>query len=242
MLTRLLVLLVVLVVLAVGADRLGAVLAARSVAEGLTSSQRLTGPATVSFPDIPFLTQAVAGRYDRVDVTLQGVPVTNGLVVDRIDTTLHGVTAPAGPMLRGQLTQLPVERGEAVAFVSFTSLADAARRTIGAGALGVQLTSLDLGRAAADRVAVGTAIRTPLGTFALRGQAQLTVKGGVVGVRLLPESLTGVPAALRSRVAALLDLTALAPPLPFGFRATSVAVEGAGLRLRATGTRLSLPA
>jgi DUF2993 family protein len=227
----------VLLLLLVVADRVGARLAAGAVADGVTTSQRLARPASVSFPDVPFLTQAVRGSYDTVDVTMEGVPTPSGLVVDRIDATLHGVDAPVGPLLGGGLDSLPVERGEAVAFVSFPSLQAAARRT-----LGTQVESLAMSRAAADRVTLSGKVRTALGTFTVRGQAQLSVARGAVAVRLLPRTISGVPSFVRSQLPGLIDLSSLVPPLPFGFRATSVAVEAEGLRLRASGTGIRLPA
>jgi hypothetical protein len=237
-LTRLIVALIVLFVLAIAADRVGAVLAARSVADGLTTSQGLSRPASVSFPDVPFLPQAVRGRYDTVEVTLEGLKLPDGLVVDRVDATLHGVSAPAGPLLRGQLEELPVDSGEAVAFVSFDALEAAAR-----GRLGSVVSGLNLGQATVPgRVTISATARPALGGLTLRGQAQLSVSRGVVGVKLLPETLAGVPVGLRSQVAGLLDLTALAPALPFGFRASGVTVEPSGLRLTASGTKLAVPA
>jgi LmeA-like phospholipid-binding len=226
----------VLLLLVAVMDRVGARLAGGAVADGLTTSQRLSRPATVSFPDVPFLTQALRGRYDTVEVTMEGLPAGSGLVVDRIDATLHGVSAPAGALVRGELDTLPVQRGEAVAFVSFGSLRAAARKE-----LGRQVESLTMGRAAADRVTIAATVRTAFGTFGVRGQAQLSVSRGSVAVRLLPRTISGVPSIVRSQLPGLIDLSSLVPPLPFGFRATGVTVEAGGLRLTAAGTGLVLP-
>jgi hypothetical protein len=236
-LTRLILLLVVVAVLAVAADRVSAYVAARSVAQGLTSSQQLSRPATVSFRGIPFLTQALRGRYDTVDITMEGLPTASGLVVDRIDATLHGVSAPPDLLLRDRLTALPVEQAAAVVVVSFTSLELSARRV-----RGTQLVSLVLARAAANRVVITAALVTPLGRFAVRGQAELSVSRGTVAVRLLPHTLaiTGVGSLLPSQVANLVNLTTLVPKLPFGFRATAVSVDDTGLRLQAAGSALSM--
>lgn len=236
-LVRLGIVLSVILVLLVVVDRLGAFLAERAVAGRLTSSEGLARPASVDFTDVPFLTQALRGRYTTVEVTLEGMPTPAGVTVDRIDATLHGVTAPTGSLLRGEWRHLVVDRAEASAVASFATLQDAARRTVGA-----QLTSLRLARAGADRVAVTARAATSLGTFTIRGQARVATDGGRVTVRLLPETVSGVPSALRDRVTALVDLAWLAPPLPFGFRATAVTVEPSGLRVAATGSKLSIPA
>ena len=236
-LTRLVVVLVVLLVILIAADRVGVVLASRAVGQGLTTSERLTAPASVSFPDIPFLTQAAAGRYGTVDVTMEGLPTTAGVVIDRVDATLHGVSAPTSALLRGQVRSLAVDQGDAVAFVSFHNLELAGRQK-----LGNAVQNLVLGQATSgNRVALSASVRSLIGTVTVRGQVELAVTKGQVTVRLLPQTLTGIPVALRTQVANLVDLTALAPALPFGLRVSAVTVEPSGLRVHASGTTMTIP-
>jgi LmeA-like phospholipid-binding len=243
--TRLLFAAVVLVVLAVAADRIGAYVAGRTVAGDLTSSQRLSRPASVTFAGIPFLTQAIGGRYGTVDLTMEGYHTPSGLVIDRIDATLHGVSAPTGPLLQGRLSRLPVDNAQAVAFVSFPSLESSAT-TLAASAsartLGSQVVSLTLGGAASNQVVIDAVVSTPLGRYTVHGRAQLAVAHGVVTVRLLPETITGVPPMLRAQAAGMVNLSTLVPPLPFGLRATGVIVDPTGLRVEANGSSLSVPA
>jgi hypothetical protein len=236
-LIRLMVLVVVLLVLVVIADRVGAALAARTVADRLTRSESLGRAAAVSFPDVPFLTQAARGRYSTVHVTLEELPTTAGVVVDRIDATLHEVAAPTGPLLRGQVRSLQVERGEADAFVSFDALERTAQQRLGSAVRRVGLSQATSG----NRVTLSASVQTPVGAYSVRGQLELTVSGGTAAVRLLPQTLTGVPTGLRTQVAGMIDLGGLAPKLPFGFTARSVTVEPAGLRLAASGTGLAIP-
>ncbi|HEY6798359.1 MAG TPA: DUF2993 domain-containing protein [Kineosporiaceae bacterium] len=236
LLTRSLVLVVVLALLVVAGDRAAALLAARTVSRNVTASAGLGHPADVRFPSVPFLTQAAAGRYD-VDVTMEGVPTRRGLVLDRVDASLHGVAASAVSLLQGQVQQFPVDSGDAVVHVSFAALRAAARQAVGPDADGLSFT-----RATSDRVLISGAVRTPLGSLPLRGEVQLTVNGRAVGARLLPETVDGVPAPLRSRLGKLVDLTVLTPALPFGFAPTAVSVDENGLRLTAAGAHLLLPA
>lgn len=232
----LVVLAVVLTVVLVGADRIASTVVTRQTVRGLQVSQGLSAPPSVTFLGTPFLTQAARGSYRRVDVVMTGVPTEGPLVVDRLAASLYGVRAAAMPALRGELTELPVDRGEADAFVSFASLQRAATEILRGE--GITLT---LGHGAADRVAFAARISSFLGPFTVKGQAQVTVSGGAVVVRLLPDTLTGVPAALRSQVASQVDLSTLVPALPFGFRATRVVVSPEGLRLHAAGTGLTIP-
>jgi LmeA-like phospholipid-binding len=235
LITRLLIVVAVLAVVIVGADRAAARTATRSVAKEVQQSQKLTQPVDVSIPGVPFLTQAVSGRYDTVKITMRGLPVASGLVVDQLDATLHGVHAPLSEALSGGLTSLSVDSGDAVAQISFASMEAAAKQSL--SATGVTMT---FGRATADRVSVAAQVDSLLGSFSITGQAQLSVSGGRLGVKILPNTLSGLPAELRDEVASQVDLSALSPQLPFGFVAQSVTVDSAGLQLRAGGTALTI--
>lgn len=87
---RLLVGLVVLLALLLAADRAGAALASRAIAAEVQSATRLPGEPDVEVAGFPFLTQALAGRYDRVELTARDVPAGE-LTLDRLDATLTGV-------------------------------------------------------------------------------------------------------------------------------------------------------
>ena len=235
LIVRLALAVVVLVVLLVGADRLTLYLVTRSVVDELQQTQSLPQPPDVTIHGFPFLTQAVSGRYDSVDVTMRDVPATNDLVVKQLDTTLSGVHAPLGQAVSGKLNTLAVDHADAVAQITFAELETAANKTL--DGTGVTVT---LGRARADRVSVAAKVDTLLGTFDVTGQAQLAVTRGQIAVKVLPATLTGFPAELRDQVAGLVDLTGLTPELPFGFKISSVTVAGTGLDVRATGTSLTI--
>lgn len=235
--SKLVVGLVVLALLTFGADRVTANLVSRQVERGLSSAQRLSTPPSVTFPEVPFLPQAFRGRYTRVDVGMSDVPTAGALVVDHLATSLYGARVGLADVVRGDLTRLPVDRGEAEGFVSFPHLRAAARTLLAGRGVDVNLSA----GTSSDRVAFTASGRTVLGTFTVGGEAQLSVENGLVRVQLLPSTLTGIPASLRSQVAAQLDLSGLVPELPYGFRATTVAVEPEGLRLHAAGNGLIIP-
>lgn len=238
---RIVIVFVVLAVVVVAADRVTAVVVARSVAAGLQQSQGLPGRPAVTFRRAPFLTQAVGGRYRRVDVTMSAVPTAGPLVVDELQASLVGVRAELWPALRGDLTELTVDHGTADAQVSFASLQAAAVRTLAGQTLGGRSVDVTLGYAAADRIAFTARLDSVLGPVRVSGQIQVGIQRGAVTVRLLPQTLAGVPSLLRSQVAAQVRLDGLVPPLPFGFRATRVAIEPTGLKLRAEGSRMRIP-
>lgn len=235
--SKLVVGVVVLALLAFGADRVASTLVSRAVARELRSAQNLQVPPTVAFPELPFLTQAFQGRYTRVDIGMSNVSTAGPLVVDHLDTTLYDARVALADVVRGDVARLPVGRGEAEGFVSFPHLRTAARSLLNGRTADIVLSA----GTSSDRVAFTASVATVLGVFTVSGQAQLSVENGLVKVRLLPDTLTGVPPSLRAQVAAQVDLSGLVPELPFGFRATTVAVEPEGLRLRAAGNDLHIP-
>jgi hypothetical protein len=235
LLRRLLITLLVLAVLAVGADRAAAFLAARGVARTLQQTQRIPTLPSVTFRGVPFLTQAVTGRYHTVGLTMRDVPGEHGLVIERLDTTLDGVHAPVRQVLGGGLKTLPVEHADAAAHVTFAALERSANARL--SAQGVRIT---LRRAAAQRVGLTADINTALGAFTVSGQARLSASRGRVLVTLLPETVSGIPQVLRDVAVQQLDLSVLAPALPFHLAIRSVTVDTSGLQLGATGSNITL--
>jgi hypothetical protein len=233
---RLVTSLVVLAIFCFGADRVASTLVARSVARELRSAQSLSVPPTVSFVDVPFLDQLASGRYTQVEVRMSGVRTSGPLVLDHLSATLHGVRANTMDVVKGQLRELPIDYGQAEVFVSFPSLNAAAQKYI--GGRGSQVT---LARASADSIALTARVNTSAGSHTVRGETRLTVEKGLIKLTVLPQTLTGVPDALRSQVATQVDLSELVPKLPYGLRAGTVVIEPEGLRLQAAGENLRIP-
>jgi LmeA-like phospholipid-binding len=226
---RVLVVLAVLVVLLVVADRAAAHLAAGAVADAVRRDQRLSSTPSVDIQGFPFLTQALGGVYDEVDVRLADVPVRGGVAVDRVEVRLRGVHLPAGDAVRGAVSRVPVDDADARATVSFAALAARLDRpvTLGPGpAPGVLSVAGDI---PVDGGAGG-------GTLPVRAQVRLSVAGGVLTVAPVRASLADVPASVRPRVERLLSqLSVRLPTLPFGFRVTALTVGADGLTVTAAG-------
>ena len=119
---KLLVALVVLVGLLLVADRVGARLAAQAIASEVQSASRLTSEPDVDITGFPFLTQAIAGRYDRVEVSAREVPAGE-LTLARLDATLSGVQVSLTDAVSGSVQRVPVEGVRARALVSYEALA-----------------------------------------------------------------------------------------------------------------------
>jgi hypothetical protein len=119
---RLIWVVVVLLVLAIGADRVGAVLAAHVVASKLTTSASLTTEPSVTIHGFPFLTQAISGRYDDVELVATDL-ARGGVRLAKLDVSLHGVRLPLSDAISGQVSSVPVEGITAKAVVSYADIA-----------------------------------------------------------------------------------------------------------------------
>lgn len=114
--------LVVLLGLLLVADRVGAAVASSAIAAEVQSSSRLTAEPDVDIAGFPFLTQVIAGRYERVEVAARGVPAGE-LTLDRLDATLTGVQVSLADALSGSVRSVPVEGVQARALVPYAELA-----------------------------------------------------------------------------------------------------------------------
>jgi hypothetical protein len=220
----LLVVVLLLLGLAVAADRFAVGIAEDKVAEQLAAKGGLHGKPTVDIAGFPFLTQAVAGRYDDVGISLTAAELGQPSGT-RAHVALQGVHVPLTGVLSGSVAQVPVDRIDGTATLSYALLSaklggDTTLRHEGTGVRVTKTVEL-LGRAIP---------LTAAGTVTLEGnQLVLDVsKAAGAGVDL--------PAFLVSRASGLLDLRYDLPALPFGLRVTGLtpADDGVHLTLGAT--------
>ena len=228
---RLLVGLVLLLGLLLVADRVGAAVASRAIAAQVQSSTRLTAEPEVDIAGFPFLTQAVAGRYERVELTARGVPAGD-LTLDRLDATLTGVQVSLGDALSGSVQQVPVEGVRARALVAYDelgrrsgerqlSVAPAGERVRVTGSL--EVLGRTLTAAAVSRVEV------------VEGDLRVTAEQYEVGNATADALLTR---ALGDR----LDLRIPVTGLPYGLQVTRVEVQPDGVAVVArTGATVLRP-
>ncbi len=222
----LVVVLVLLVGLAFAADRVAVGIAEERVAEELAAQGGLQGTPEVDITGFPFLTQAVAGRYDDVRIALSadqlGQPEGT-----RADVALHGVRVPLASVLSGSVQQVPIDRIDGTATLSYDLLAaqlggDTTLRREGDGLRITRTVEL-----------LGQAIPlTAAGTVTLDGNDLIVDVENATGAGV------DVPRFLVDQVADLLDLRYAIPALPFGLRLTGVtpADDGVVVRVEATDT------
>lgn len=224
---RLLLALVLLLALALVADRVGAQLAGDTVAERVQASSVLTEPPQVDIGGFPFLTQAVAGRYDRVEVSATDVPAGE-LRLDRLDVTLRGVHVPLSQALSGGIERVPVDAIEARARVGYDQLSQRS------GDRRLQVAPAADG----ERVRVTGSVEVLGRTLSVVAISSVEVVDGAI-VLTAEELEVGNEAAdtlftnsLRGR----LDLSIPVTALPYDLQVTGLDVEPAGVVVRATAT------
>ena len=186
---------------------------------------------------VPFLTQVLRGRYDRVDVVARDVPAGEvagaPIAVSRLSATLRGARVPLADALSGTVPSVPVDRVDAEALLPYSVLersSDVADLTVAPEG---------------DRLR----LRGSVEVFGreLEGSAlsRIGVDGGVVVVTAERIDV-GIVVASDLVTEALADRFDVRVPLgglPYGLRVDAVEVQPDGLAVaaRATGTVLSPP-
>jgi hypothetical protein len=210
------------------ADRVAVGVVEDRIAEQLAERGGLVGTPGVDIGGFPFLTQAIAGRYDDVRLSLD-----TGQLADapgtRADVSLRGVHVPLSAALSGSVTQVPVDRIEGSATVSYDQLA---------AALGGDATVAPEG----DRLRITRTVELLGRTLPLTAAGTVSLDGDelVVDVERAGGAGVEIPAFLVGRASGLLDLR-YPVDLPFGLRLTGVTPgpDGVQLTVEATDAVLS---
>ncbi len=122
--------LVLLLVLVVILDRVAVTGVQREIANQATAKYDLETPPEVTILGIPFLTQAIAGRYDEVKVAA-GPMTLGGTRLSSVDFTLYGVVAPLEDLvLHPERARIRAERVAGTVVVPLETLNQRAPRGI----------------------------------------------------------------------------------------------------------------
>jgi hypothetical protein len=216
----LLVVLLLLGGLALGADRVGEEIAEDQVARVVAERAGLAGAPDLEFGGFPFLTQALAGRYEDVRVSLTGADLGQPAGTSA-DVSLRGVQVALRDVLSGSVQEVPVERVDGTATVPYALLADQ---------LGPGTTVTRDG----EGLRVQRTVEVAGVSLPLAATGSLSLDGDTVVVEVDEASGVGVdvPGFLLEQVGDALDLRYRIPPLPFGLQVTGVAPADDGVRVR----------
>jgi hypothetical protein len=219
----LLVVLLLLVGLAVVADRVAVGVAQDRVARVLADKGDLHGTPKVVIGGFPFLTQAVAGRYDDVRIALTAAELGQPAGT-RADVDLRGVRVPLSDVLSGSVHDVQVDRLDGTATLSYallsSKLGPGTRLTREGDGLRITRTVQILGQ---------TIPLTAVGTVTLEGSEL------VVHVSRATGAGVSVPAPLLERATGLLALRYSLPKLPFGLTLAGVAPAADGVEVHVEG-------
>jgi hypothetical protein len=218
--------LVVLVGLLVLADRGGAVIGAHVLAARVQTDEHLPQRPDASIGGIPFLTQAIGGRYSDVTITAHDLPV-DGVRITTLTAHMHGVHLPLEPALRGTVKRVPVDRITATAMVSLAS----ANAYLADHHPPDDVVRLEPG--SNGSVAVVDTAQVAGQSLTLRGTGHLSVTDNVVSVHVSglsgTDAVAGIGAQVLAEVASRLALTVPLHGIPFRLNLQSATVTSAGL-------------
>lgn len=224
----LVVLLLLLLGATVVADRVGEGIAEDRVATQVAARGGLAGTPDVDITGFPFLTQALGGRYEdvRVSLTAEQLGQPAGTAAD---VSLRGVHLPLGDALSGAVAEVPVDRVDGTATLSYALLA-------------AQVGGDTTLAAEGDALRVTRTVQLLGVTVPLTATGTLGLDGGdvVVDVAEAEAAGVGVPDLVVDRAADLLDIRYTVPALPFGLQVTGVrpAADGVQVVVEATDTVL----
>jgi hypothetical protein len=210
---KLIVFLIVLVVLLVAVDRVAAAGVERDLANRIAAASDLTGTPTVTIEGIPFLTQALSGRYPEVRFNL-GTFSYGGVPVKNLRGAAYDVTAPLADVLQNR----PTARAERVTIsgtLTRETIDKYAPRGVKIGGNGQRLT-------ASGEITVGVT--------KMKFNAEMRVEVADGAIRLQAERVQGVP----DQVARLISYPIpFKGKLPFDVKVTGVKSVAEGLEFSA---------
>ena len=223
----LLIVLLVLVGLAAVADRVAVRVAENQVGAQIARQAGLHGSPAVHIGGFPFLTQAVAGRYQDVRISLPaealGQPGTSA------DVDLRGVRVPLSAILSRSVQEIPVDSVDGTATISYAQLA---------AHIGPDTTL----QRAGDQLRITRTVELLGQRVPLTATGSVTLEGNQLVVDVQHASGAGVqvPGFLVDQASNLLDLRYPVPALPFGLRLTSVVPADDGVRVAVTAAQTVL--
>jgi hypothetical protein len=220
------IVLVALVGLLVAADRITAALAESAVAKRIDQQPPFVdsnSKAHVSINGFPFLTQALAGSYDDIQVTGSALTIdkVNGV---NLNAHMHGVHVPLSNAINRDVKSLPIDHVSATATVPFT---EAARLT---GIDGLQLSD----NHGALHVSLGVSVPA-MGDVTASADADVHLDGNRLTYQVGQITVNGapVPDALVSPVQQQMNGALTLPQLPYHLHVTAVRATPTGIQATA---------
>jgi hypothetical protein len=259
---KLVIAVLVIVVLAVAADFGAAAVAEYTLAQQLRARLELPFDPAVRINGVPFLTQALAGRYSAIDIRATGLPV-DPLRDVAVEATLYDVDAPLSEVTSGNLQSVQAVRVDGRVRIKDADLG----RAIGIEDLRIQQPSDEEikqllpagtpspgqqpGSAAAtdDRAAIRMVATTDLAGLRTEviGVGLIELTGGVARITVLDMRLArdgvgtaNLPGEIRRLLLKTLSTDVKTGGLPFAVTPTGISVQPGALVVEGTANNVSL--
>lgn len=221
----LIVLVVLLVVGMIAADRIGVTVAQNEIGNRVAAQYKLPRKPDVSIGGFPFLTQAVAGKYDEIDVNI-GDWTQQNITVHDLQVKLTGLSAPLSDVVNNNTSNVVADTATASAIIPYDTIKSIAPN--GVDSLTATPEGLEL-----------------KGTFQVAGfsvPATIVVKVGAApgGIAVTPVSVKAslgpsLPANfLKNRLGFVVPIQ----NLPIGSRISQVDPTPTGLKVAATANNV----
>lgn len=223
--------LVVLLVLVVGgliaADRIGVRVAQGEIARQVAAQEGLTRQPDVTIHGFPFLTQAVGGEYDHIEVVI-GEYTEQDVTLSDVRVDMRGLRAPLSDLANGSTANVTARTATASAIVPYSAIEERAPKEVEGIAPKGENLEVDLAGAVMGVQLSGKAVVS----------LEATAKGIAVSpVSVAPDGGPQIPLALVKR-----QLTWVVPitDLPVGSRISRIEPTADGLRVSATAQDVQL--
>jgi hypothetical protein len=223
----LLVLLFVLIIGVIAADRVGVAVAQDQIAKQVAAQNDLPRKPDVKIHGIPFLTQALGGEYKQIDIGI-GELTRQGVTLNDVKVRLSHVQAPLRDVLNGDASNVTAGTATASAIVPY----DEVRRRAPGSVKSISANGSDL-QVRGDLAVLG---------FARDVTIVAAVRATGRGIGVTPQSVRtgGGPAVPLSLLRDRFTFTVPVRDLPLGSRISEVDVTPEGLRIAATADDVKL--
>ncbi|MFC4590680.1 LmeA family phospholipid-binding protein [Sphaerisporangium corydalis] len=221
---KLIVFLILLGVILAVVDRVAVSGVQSEVARQVAAKYDLATPPKVEVRGIPFLTQAIAGRYEEISVAMGAMTTPDGAKISRIDAVLHGVNAPLMDLIQDSAkASIVAEKVTGTVVISKETLDARAPR-----GLRVEGNGDDTLNVTGKLTVAGI-------TIPVTAKLKIEVVAG--GVRLTPENVNGIKVPDASR---LMSFNVPIKNLPLNIKIQKVRTTSEGLAVDGTATDVPL--
>lgn len=258
------VLLVVIVVLLVVADRVGVTIADDKVATQVANKAESEGiqlgqKPTADIGGFPFLTQVLAGRYDRIDVHMRELTTKNSagrdLTLPKLDIRATGVDAPLHTIMNGT-GSITADKLTGTGVVPYSYVQQLAQANVGGiDVQGVKDIKNVTVQGKDGKLLFGATVDIDGGgiipdqSVKVTGQGKVTLDNNALHLEVvgLTTSDSGLPSLVQSllnsalnNIAGQLGTSVGLGQLPYGLTVKSVKVADDGLDVTATTGHVTL--